>query len=210
MSIRNKFHPGLAAATLVLLLAACGPANGGGDAQAGAESASESGENSGDVVARIGAQAITSSDLDAHLAKVNLKAVQQYHDARGQALEGLINQQILDVEAAAQGLTATQLQLEIMSSVPHTTEEEIKNYYDENQNRMGLKSLQNMRGQIEAFLVKQRQQQAMMVFLSESRTKHGVTIHMEPLRFDVRIAENDPFKGSKEAAVTIVEYSDFQ
>ena len=114
------------------------------------------------------------------------------------------------MEAAAKDLTATQLQLQIMSSVPHTTEEEIKNYYDENQNRMGLKSLEAMRGQIEAFLVKQRQQQAMMVFLSESRTKHGVTIHMEPLRVDVRIAENDPFKGSKEAAVTIVEYSDFQ
>ena len=67
-----------------------------------------------------------------------------------------------------------------------------------------------MPGKVLEVLVNQGQQQVLLKYLDEQRSSQGVAIHMDPPRVEVAIAANDPYKGPEGAAITIVEFSDFQ
>jgi hypothetical protein len=162
------------------------------------------------VAAKVGDQQITLSELDAELKSVNSTAVQAWYDARRAALEGMIAQMLFTAEAKARGISEDELTTIATAKTTPISEDQITNFYNQNKARMGERTLDQLRPQIQSYLENSGQQQAMNNFLDKLREKQGVRIHLDPPRVDVKIAANDPYKGSIEASVKIVEYSDFQ
>ena len=67
-----------------------------------------------------------------------------------------------------------------------------------------------VRGQIQAFLTRQKALVAQQNFIKDLREKSGITISLDPPRIEVVVAANELTRGPDTAKVTIVEYSDFQ
>jgi hypothetical protein len=200
----RKTRPALALLVgLALAVTACGAA-------ATSEPKGAPAKDSGGPVATIAGKPVTRAELEAHLKKVNPQAVQQYYDAQKQALDMLLNERLMEAEATSRGTTSEALQQEVLATAGAVSDAEIEKFYNDNQSRMGMQSLDAMRERIRGFLAQQGQQQAMMKFIEGLRQKQGVVVNLEPPRADVQVAANDPYKGSKGAKVQIVEFSDFQ
>lgn len=165
----------------------------------------------GSVAARIGDESITLDEVDANLQKTNPQAYQQIFDARQAALDQMISERLLAAEAESRGLSLAQLQQDLAAGAPAVTDAEIESFYNQQRARMGDRTLEQMSQQIRAFLIRQKQQQAIGNLLADLRQKGGVEILMEPPRMDVRVAANDPAKGGPEGApILLVEFSEFQ
>jgi len=162
------------------------------------------------VAAEIGGQKISTKELDDYLRKTNARAFQEFYDARRAALEGLISDRLLEAEAKSKNLTVDKLKESALAPASTVTDAEIETFYNENQARMGGRTLDQIKEQIRSFLVGQKQQKAMTDLITSLKEKSNVQIMLEPPRADVKIAENDPVRGRKDAPVQIVEFSDFQ
>ncbi len=197
-------RPALAALmALALIVPACAAATGEDTSSAGKKQEGES-------VATIGGKQVTRDELETYMRKVNPQAIQQYYEARRQALEQLLGERIMEAEAASRGTTPEALQQEILGKAVPVTEADVEKFYNENKSRMGGQTLDAIRERIQAFLLNQNRQQAVAAFMQEGRKKQAVAIHMEPPRADVKVGEQDPSKGPAGAPIQIVEFSDFQ
>ena len=162
------------------------------------------------VAAEIGGQKITLQETDDFLRKTNGKAFQEFYDARRAALEQLIAERLMAAEAAAKGVTVDKLKQDALAAVPAVTDADVEAFYNQNKPRMGAATLDQAREQIRNYLAGQKQQKAMMDLIAGLKEKQTVKILLEPPRSVVRIAEDDPFEGPKDAPVQVVEFSDFQ
>ncbi|HEU4402499.1 MAG TPA: thioredoxin domain-containing protein [Candidatus Polarisedimenticolia bacterium] len=155
-------------------------------------------------IAMVGDKAITLADLA--LLMLN----QQEFDARKQALDALINEQLLDKEAAARGVNRQKLmETEVTSKVADATQKEIDDFYEQNKTRMGGQTKEQMAAAINTALKSQKQGDLQRAMLASLREKYAVKVMMEPPRIDVSL-DDDAAKGPAKAPVTIVEFSDYQ
>ena len=122
----------------------------------------------------------------------------------------MITKRVLDAEVARRGTTAAGLQAEITKDVTPATEAEVQAFYNQNQARMGGRTFEQMKPQIEQHLASLRGGDIMSDFMTDLKKKAGAHILLEPPRSEVKIAANDPRKGPEGAPITLVEYSDFQ
>jgi hypothetical protein len=188
----------------VVLCAACADAAEG-------EKAEGSGSTGGDVVATIGDEKITLEEVDAQAMSRNIKPYQDLYDARRQVIDQMVAEKLFEKEAAARGVTVDELvDAEITKKVPAVTEAQVQVFYQQNQSRMGGRTLEQMSPQIRNYLGSQSAREARDSFLKQLKEKAGVTVALTAPRVEVVVAENDPYLGPAEAKVTIVEYSDFQ
>lgn len=200
--------PALLLALWGMTLVACAADTTGSAAtekKATAETASEQ-----NVAATVGSEKITMGELDEHLCRANARACQEVYQARRAALDQLISERLLAAEAAARGVSEDQLQQEAMDAAGQVTDADIEGWYNQNKDRMGNRTLDQMREQIRNFLVATNRREAMSDFVKGLREKSGVRVHLEPPRVEAKIAANDPVRGPETAPVVIVEYSDFQ
>jgi hypothetical protein len=191
---------------LVLLLAAAGSG-----LFCGAPSAQDPGADasSSSVVARVGDREITDEELDEQLRIRNAKAYQAYYDARRAILDDMITTMVAESEAEAKGVSIDQLMIEA-SGDQEVTDAEIDSFYEQNKNRMGGRTLEQMRDQIRTHLVTTKGREDRLAYVEELKRKAGVKILIEPPRMEVKIAAHDPSMGSEEAPILLVVYSDFQ
>jgi len=117
----------------------------------------------------------------------------------------VLDQKATELEARAQGTTADKVLASI--AVPAPNEQEIQAFYD--QHRGDLKRpLTEVHDQIADFLKGQSNQAATRKTLDALRAKYAVRLTLDPLRQSV--AAVGPTRGPADAAVTIVEFADFQ
>ena len=166
---------------------------------------------SGSVAAKVGETTISLQDVDAKAAANLMKVRQQEYEARQQALDGMINDELFEREAKAKGVTKDKLiETEISSKVSEPTQPEIDAYYERNKARMGGQTKEQIGPQIAAMLKSQKVAGVQQDYLKSLRTKYGVKVMLEPPRVQVT-ADDDPSRGGPaNAPVTIVEFSDFQ
>lgn len=169
-----------------------------------------SGSASGEVAAKLGDQQITMAELDELVKQRNAKAYQAFYDARREVLDMVITERLFQNEADARGVSQQQLQDEVTKDVAKVTDAEIEAFYNAQISRMGGRSLDQMREQIRRHLQSTKDSPVLLAFLDDLKQKKGVKILLEPPRIEVKIAENDPSKGPKDAPILLVEYSDFQ
>ncbi len=162
------------------------------------------------TVAVIGDKTITLVDLDAQAAGALVRVRQEEYDARKQALDGMINDEVVAKESAAKGKSKEDLlKAEVNDKVPDPAPAEIDAFYEQNKARFGPQTKEQMAPQIAGMLKNQKMMDVQRVYLKSLRDKYAVKTMLEPPRLDVDV-DDDPAKGPAKAPVTIVEFSDYQ
>jgi len=164
---------------------------------------------SADVLARVGDSDIMLSDVEDRVAAELVKVRTERYNALQSGLNAAVSDRLVELEAAARGMTKDELvEAEVQSKVVEATEEEIDAFYEERKAQIRAAKEQVL-GQIKQYIEQQQGQELYQDFITSLEAKYGVERFLEPPRFDVA-ADGFPSKGSEAAPVTIVEFSDFQ
>lgn len=141
------------------------------------------------------------------------RVAEQIYSLRRRALDAVIEQKLLEQAAAEKKLTVEEfLKKEIESKVAEPSDEEIKAIYDANKDRFGG-TFEQAKVQIASVLKNNRQNSQQQQFLSGLQQKHKVEIKMEKppvARVEISVGPEDPCLGPEKAAVTLIEFTDFQ
>lgn len=131
------------------------------------------------------------------------------HEILEKATTRLVEEKLLDLEAAKRGITKEQLiSLEIQQKVTDPTDEEIDDLYEMNRDRVN-RPKEAMIDQLRQFLRDRSERRIREAFLDQLEKEHKVVREIESVRFDVK-ADGYPSMGPKSAPVTLVLFSDFQ
>jgi protein-disulfide isomerase len=152
------------------------------------------------------------SDLERlQLQQEQLRA--EYERNRHQIVEAtlnrLIEEKLLDAEASQRGVPREKLlAAEVVSKVKEPSADEISAFYEANKSQIGRPKEQVV-GLIRDYLKENHRKQIQGDFIEQLKPKYGVKTLLQPLRIQVETAGH-PSRGSTQAPVTIVEFSDFE
>ena len=154
---------------------------------------------------------ITEADLSAASTGQTARTMHnQVYQARKQALDAFITDQLLVDEAKKRGISREQLvQQEVDAKIPEPTAAEIEQLYNANKARLGGKSLEESKPTIISHLKGQKRQTQMQDFVRSLRRAAGVKMLLKPPPLNMTL-DNAPTRGPANAPVTIVEFSDYQ
>jgi protein-disulfide isomerase len=170
------------------------------------------------VVATIGDAKITRQELDAEIVK---QIVDRQPDVLDRVLTQKIDEKVLDLEATKQKLTREQLlDREVKTKIGPVTDPEIAAFYEQNKARIP-QPMEQVKEQIRQYLEGQKGQEAFGKYMTGLREQYGVKNTLkEVLQAEetAKAAErrpqmesgDAPSAGPANAAVTLVEFSDFQ
>ncbi|MCP4005788.1 MAG: hypothetical protein GY725_16480 [bacterium] len=162
-------------------------------------------------MATLNGNPITLQELDAFASPTNREAYQGLYDARRGALEQLINERLIESAAAQEGVTSDEFfERKIEAHVAPVTGAEVRTFYDANFKPGEGREFEDVAGRIEAFLLRNRVVERRDEILAGLSAKAKLEISLDPPRADVPVSPTEPAIGPVTAAVTIVEYSDFQ
>jgi len=164
------------------------------------------------VVATVGARKITQSELDAQvLATMHPNDL---YNLRKQALDSMVNGYLVEQAAKKAGLTPeTYLQRELEGPGSKVSAADAQKYYDAHKAGIDAQTGGRPYKVIQPLLIAAMQRHQMRVehelLMAKLRTASAVTVSLVAPRAEVPSAGH-PWTGGKDAAVTIVEFSDFQ
>jgi protein-disulfide isomerase len=193
---------------VLVALAACGSSGPGG---AAAQPAAPPGRGAGDVLAVVNGEPITSGDVTAALGADLAKLEEQAYALKKQQVDAFIGEKLLAAEAKTRGITPEALaQQEITAKVAAVSDADIAAFVAANRSRIPGDPAA-LTPQIRAYLTAQRESSRREAYVGELRAKAAVQVHLVPppvFRAPVA-ADGFPTRGPADAAVTIVEFSDF-
>jgi protein-disulfide isomerase len=161
------------------------------------------------VMAVVGGSSITEDEVAGSVAGELLRVNRERYEILEKGLDSLITTRLLELEAEAKEMSVDELMAEaVESKVEAPSQEAIDAFYEarKGQMRQPKEAVEERIGQ---FLTQQQQQTALAEFISELKDKYGFESYLEPLRVPVESA-GYPGRGPEGAAVTIVEFSDFE
>jgi protein-disulfide isomerase len=165
----------------------------------------------GEVAATVGTYTITKEELDRAAANPLMRIRQQEYQVRMDILEELIQKKLLADEAVARNVTEADLiKAEVDAKATKPTQEEIAAYYEKMKARMGNKTLEDAKPDIERALGMQKLQERRNQFVSELGAKTGVKVLLDPPRVALNIPSTAPAIGPADAPIVIVEWSDYE
>lgn len=168
-------------------------------------------QNAPEQAAEVNGRAITSADVDAKLGGNLAKLQEQIFSLRQKQLDAMIDQALLEDEAAKRRVTvAALIQAEITSRVTPVTAEEVATFHEENKAKLKGDAA-TIEGQIRNFLAAQRIQARQQEYLKSLRASANIAVFLTPpptFRTEVK-TDGAPFRGASNAPVTVVEFSDF-
>jgi protein-disulfide isomerase len=160
------------------------------------------------VLARVGDQDITEADIREVAGAALMNLEQQEYDIMTQALDQLLFDRLVEMNAAKANVTREQW-LDANLEVPEPSEVEVQRVLT--QYRARLPEDENQaRTQVVQFLQQQAGQQAQADLLSKLKGDANVQVFLTPPRVEPAETAYSPVRGAADAAVTIVEYTDFQ
>lgn len=162
-------------------------------------------------VAEVNGKAVTMADLEAMLAPQLAQLEQQRQKLLEQGLDRLVEQKLMETEAAARGIDVLALQqTEIQAKIGEVSDAEVSTWYQENQARVQGRPLEQIAPQIKQFLMQQRGMEAQEALVKSLKAKYKTRILMDVARVEVA-EKGSPSKGGPVGSpVTIIEFSDFQ
>ncbi len=118
-------------------------------------------------VAEVNGKPVTMADLETMLAPQLAKLEQDRQKLLEQGLDRLVEQKLMETEAAARGIDVLALQqAEIQGKIGEVTDAEVATWYQENQARIQGRPLEQIAPQIKQFLIQQRGQAAQEAFIT--------------------------------------------
>ncbi len=166
------------------------------------------------VVAEIDGKPVTMSELDTWIKEdlykheIAQKSASEVFDLRSEALDRMLAERLVSVEAQRKGITIEELMKQESAKAPAVTNQEISAFYDENKARVGNQTLEQLAPRIRSHLEHQKKQEAWSKYLDSLREQAKVVVRLEQPR--VKVAADGPARGPQGAPVTIVEFSDFE
>jgi protein-disulfide isomerase len=175
-----------------------------------------SGQNGSDVAARVGDRTITVKEVDDRWRQAqpagHAQAVQQIYDGRKQTLDAMVADMLVEQAAKAKGVNPAQFtEAEVARRIKPVTDGQIAAFFQENQAQMQGRGIDAMSPAIRRYLEEQQHTDAYQGLVAELR-KAGppVRLVLDAPRYQVDVSSDDPALGNANAAVTLVEFSDFQ
>jgi protein-disulfide isomerase len=167
---------------------------------------------SSEKAAEVNGRPILATDLDAKIGPSLSKLQEQMYTLRQKQLDAMIDERLLEDEAARRKVTiAALVEAEITSKITPATSEDATKFFEENKEKLkgDLKTLEE---QIKKFLTAQRGQTIHQEFIRTLRQSANIQVLLTAppvVRSEVATA-GAPSRGAADAPVTIVEFSDFQ
>jgi len=159
------------------------------------------------VVAEVGNYKVTLSELDQKEAAKLLQARYKYYLVERQALDELIDDRLLEMEARHENISVEELlKRHVDPHVTNPSEDQLRFYYE------GLASdepYEAMRDKILDTVHRHRQAKALTTYLESLRDQHGVVIELSQPSAAVTL-ENAPRRGAQNAPVQVVEFADYE
>jgi hypothetical protein len=169
------------------------------------------------VVAEVGGRKVTLKELDAKWeefdAAERARVTQLLYQNRRNMLEQLVGDILIENAAKAANQPVEQyLAADAAKRQKPVTDAEIAAFYEQNKDRAGGRTLDDLRAQIKDFLEAQRKLQLRAQLVEELKNARGadVRVLLDPPRYNVAVLEHDPVRGEATAPVTLVEFSDYQ
>lgn len=162
----------------------------------------------GQPVATVNGQPVFEGDLLSVKGQLQQLRSQEYEIKR-KALDGAIEQKLLDDAAKKKGLSADQLLAqEVNSKVPEASDAEVEGYYFALRDRIN-RPLSEVKSQLRDSLRQAKLQEARQEYVKKLRTEANVVVLLSAPRVNV---DYDParVRGNPKASVMIVEFSDYQ
>ena len=148
-------------------------------------------------------------NLELKKAQAEAEFQRDQHEIYERTLTNIIDNKLLDVEAKKRGISVEDLlRAEVEKKVTPPTDKDVKDFYEVNKARIPSASDEIM-GQIRTYLSQRNRDDAYSAFTSKLREDYKVQNYLEPLRTSVA-TQGFPSMGPATAAVTIVEFSDFE
>lgn len=165
------------------------------------------------VVARFADQAITQSELeqDDELSLQLISIRQQEYDLKRRALEQMVFDRLVEQAAAKAGLSRDEyLKQEVSDRVGEPDEQQVAAMVRQYRSRLNPDP-ELARQQVVDALKMQGEQQLREELQKQLFDEAGVSILIQPIRFEAMIAKSHPARGGdKNAPVTLIEYTDYQ
>lgn len=166
------------------------------------------------VLATVGDEKITFADVRARSGEQLDQLETQYQLAKNKivrsALDSILREKTVGAEAKKLGKSVDELiAAEAGASGFNPSELEIAAWYKENPSRVGTRPLEQVRAQIAEVLRAEKRKAAERKLDERTRAEHKVTVAYDPFRLEFN-NDKAPTLGSKDAPVTLVEFSDFQ
>jgi protein-disulfide isomerase len=167
-----------------------------------------------DVLATIGEEPITLDDVRARVGEQYDRMTNEYLQARynllDETLREIMRDRLIVAEAEERGMRSVDELIEAESgSSLDVTDEEVEAWYEENQSRAQGRALDEIRGQIADHLRSTKREEVMSPLEDRLSVEQGVVYHLQPYRVELD-NRNAPSLGPSDAAVTLVEFSDFE
>ncbi len=139
------------------------------------------------------------------------KLSQALYEARRAALDEIVANKLMDAAAKAQGIDrAALIEKEITAKIPPVSETDITSWFQANQARLQGAPLEQVKQPIRAFLTQERMQgiRAPVRRLAEGEDQRHDRCSTRRGRRSS--SGNSPSKGSTNAPIELIEFSDFQ
>jgi protein-disulfide isomerase len=160
-------------------------------------------------LATVDGQKLTEEDLAPYVQSQLRPLREQEYQIKKKALDSLINQKLVDVEAKKKGLTTEKLyEQEVDAKVPEPTDVEVSAIYAVQKEQIN-RPFDEVKAQLQQTLRRAKVQQARQDYSTRLREQAKVTVFLSAPRMEVGF---DParVRGNPKAKVMIVEFSDFQ
>ncbi len=168
------------------------------------------------VVATVGGKTFTLADVEARWQKDDpgerARVTQLLYQHRRQSIDQLVGDFLIDEAAKKAGVAKTQyLEDQLTKRRGEITDADIQKVYDDNRDRVGASTISDLKQSITEFITRNRDAQNVAVLIEELKAAGPpVTVALDPPRADVKVEAHDPARGPADAAVTIIEFSEYQ
>jgi protein-disulfide isomerase len=163
-----------------------------------------------EVLATIDGRNITEADIAKNIAAQMTQINNQIYATKKRAVDALIADQLLDQEAKKRDVSREQLlKQEVKDKVTPVTDAEVEKVYNDNKDKVGGRTLAELKAPITQQLQNSREQQRQQEFIRELRKTAAIKMVLKPPMVTVA-TDGAPVRGNANAPVTIVEFSDFQ
>ncbi len=164
------------------------------------------------VLATVNGRSITSADIEDNLRPLVFSVQQEVYKLRSQEVELRVNDLLLNQEAQRRKMTTgALLDAEVTAKSPAVTDADAQKFYDENKARIEGEFAQ-LKEQIVAYLREVETRKATVALAERLQAAAQVrTFLVAPQPPVYKFAtDGQPAKGSEKAAVTLVEFTDYQ
>jgi protein-disulfide isomerase len=163
------------------------------------------------VLATVNGAQITSGAVEENLLPLIFNVQQQVFNTRRSELDLKINDLLLANEAKKQGQTIGELRASMKARVPIPTEAQAQTFYNQNKAKI-RRDFADVKDQIIQYLFAEEEKKSDAAFVAQLRSSASLQIFLTPPDSPIfKIALDDqPSKGNPKAAVTLVQFTDFQ